>query len=61
MVAYITDSVAIRQILDPLDLSPLEKPPPDIREVVRRGVRVGRSQGDVPCVAAEEAAGGRYT
>ena len=35
VVAYITDSVAIRQILDALDLSPLEKPPPDIREVVR--------------------------
>ncbi len=35
MVAYITDSLAIRQILDHLDLSPPEKPPPDIRDVVR--------------------------
>ena len=35
MVAYITDSLAIRQILEHLDLSPPEKPPPDIREVVR--------------------------
>lgn len=35
VVAYITDSLAIRQILDHLDLSPPEKPPPDIREVVR--------------------------
>jgi hypothetical protein len=36
VVAYITDGVAIRQILDHLDLSPLEKPPPpDVREVVR--------------------------
>jgi hypothetical protein len=35
-MAYVTDSVAIRQILDHLDLSPLEKPPPpDAREVVR--------------------------
>ena len=34
VVAYITDTVAIRRILDHLDLSPLEKPPPD-REVVR--------------------------
>ncbi len=35
LVAYITDSVAIRQILDHLDLSPPEKPPLDIRDVVR--------------------------
>ena len=35
VVAYITDSVAIRQILDHLDMSPPEKPPPDIRDVVR--------------------------
>ena len=35
VVAYITDIVAIRRILDHLDLSPLEKPPPDLREVVR--------------------------
>jgi len=34
-VAYITDSLAIRQILEHLDLSPPEKPPPDIRDVVR--------------------------
>ena len=32
VVAYIT---AIHRILDHLDLSPLEKPPPDVREVVR--------------------------
>ena len=35
MVAYITDSLAIRRILDHLDLSPPEKPPPEIRDVVR--------------------------
>ena len=37
VVAYnITDTVAIRQIPDHLDLSPLEKPPPpDVRELVR--------------------------
>ena len=35
VVAYITDTVAIRRILDHLDLSPLEKPPPDLRELVR--------------------------
>jgi hypothetical protein len=35
VVAYITDSLAIRQILEHLDLSPPEKPPPDIRELVR--------------------------
>jgi hypothetical protein len=34
VVAYITDSLTIRQILD-LDLAPLEKPPPEIRDVVR--------------------------
>jgi hypothetical protein len=35
VVAYITDTVAIRRILDHLGLSPPEKPPLDIREVVR--------------------------
>ena len=35
MVAYITDSLAIRQILDHLDLSPPEKPPPETRDLVR--------------------------
>ncbi len=35
VVAYITDSLAIRRILEHLDLSPPEKPPPDIRDVVR--------------------------
>ncbi len=35
MVAYVTDSLAIRQILDHLDLSPPEKPPPQIRELLR--------------------------
>jgi hypothetical protein len=35
-VAYVTDSVAIRQILDHLDRTPLEKPPPpDLRGIVR--------------------------
>ena len=34
-MAYSTDSLAIRQILEHLGLSPPEKPPPDIREVVR--------------------------
>ena len=35
MVAYITDSLAIQKILDHLELSPPEKPPPDVRDVVR--------------------------
>ena len=35
VVAYITDSLAIRQILEHLDLSPPEKPPRDIRDFVR--------------------------
>jgi hypothetical protein len=35
VVAYITDSLAIRQILEHLDLSPPEKPPPETRDVVR--------------------------
>jgi len=35
ILAYVTDSLAIRQILDHLDMSPPEKPPPDIRDVVR--------------------------
>jgi hypothetical protein len=34
VVAYITDSAAIRQILQHLDISPPEKPPP-VRDVVR--------------------------
>jgi hypothetical protein len=38
VVAYITDSVAIRQILEHLDLSPPEKPPPEIHDVVRVAV-----------------------
>jgi hypothetical protein len=36
VVAYITESPAIRQILDHLDMGPPEKPPPsDLRELVR--------------------------
>jgi hypothetical protein len=35
VAAYVTDSLAIRQILDHFDLSPPEKPPPEIRELVR--------------------------
>jgi len=35
VVAYVTDSLAIRQILEHLDMSPPEKPPPEIRDVVR--------------------------
>ena len=35
MVAYVTDSLVITQILQHLNLSPPEKPPPDIRDVVR--------------------------
>jgi len=35
VVAYITDSLAIRQILDHLGLSPPEKPPPETRDLVR--------------------------
>ena len=38
VVAYVTDSLAIRQILEHLDLSPPEKPPPEIRDVVRAPV-----------------------
>jgi hypothetical protein len=34
VVAYVTDALAIRQILEHLDLSP-EKPPRQIRDVVR--------------------------
>jgi hypothetical protein len=32
---WITDTVAIRHILDHLGLSPPEEPPPDVRDVVR--------------------------
>jgi hypothetical protein len=35
VVAYITDSLAIQKTLDHLDLSPPEKPPPELRDVVR--------------------------
>ena len=35
VVAYITDSPAIRQILDHLGLSPPEKPPPETPDIVR--------------------------
>src|SRR5512144_3017288 len=35
VVAYITDALAIRQILKHPDLSPPEKPPPEIRDVAR--------------------------
>jgi hypothetical protein len=35
VIAYITDTVTIRRILDHLGLSPPEKPPPEVREVVR--------------------------
>jgi hypothetical protein len=35
ILAYITDSLTIRQILDHLDRSPPVKPPPGIRDVVR--------------------------
>ena len=35
VVAYITDALAIQKILDHLELSPPEKPPPEIRDVVR--------------------------
>lgn len=35
VVAYITDTVAIRRILDHLGLTLPEKAPPDVREVVR--------------------------
>ena len=34
-MAYITDALAIRQVLEHLGLSPPEKPPPEIRDVVR--------------------------
>jgi hypothetical protein len=35
VVAYITDALAIRQVLEHLGLSSPEKPPPEIRDVVR--------------------------
>jgi hypothetical protein len=38
VVAYVTDALAIRQILEHLDFSPPEKPPPEIRDVVRVAV-----------------------
>jgi hypothetical protein len=38
VVAYITDSLAIRQVLDHLGLSPPEKPPPGTHDVVRAPV-----------------------
>ncbi len=38
VVATITDTVAIRRTLDHLGLSPPEKPPPDVRDVVRAPV-----------------------
>jgi hypothetical protein len=39
-VAYITDGLSIRRILDHLGLSPPEeKPPPELAEVVRVGDR----------------------
>jgi hypothetical protein len=34
-LAYVTDALAIRQILEHLDLRPPDKPPPGIRDVVR--------------------------
>jgi proline dehydrogenase len=45
---WITDTVAIRHILDHLGLSPPEEPPPDVREVVRvpvddQGQEIGAS------------------
>jgi hypothetical protein len=48
VVAYITDTVAIRRILDHLGLNPPEKPPPDVRDVVRvpvddEGQQIGAS------------------
>ena len=51
VVAYITDTVAIRRILDHLGLSTPEKPPPDVREVVRvpvddEGRQIGPAQPD---------------
>ena len=49
VVAYITDTVAIRRILDHLGLSPPEKPPPEVREVVRVPVdEEGREIGANP-------------
>ena len=53
VLAYVTDALAIRQILEHLDLSPSEKPPPEIRDVVRapvmtRGERSSSSQPDCP-------------
>jgi plastocyanin len=38
VVAYITDTVAIRRVLDHHGLSPPEKPPPEVRGVVRMPV-----------------------
>jgi hypothetical protein len=46
VVAYITDRVAIGRILDHLDLSLPEKPPPDVRDVVR--VPVDDEEREIP-------------
>ena len=48
VVAYITDSGAIRRILDHLGFSPQKKPPPDVREVVRAGGRRGATDRGQP-------------
>jgi hypothetical protein len=49
VVAYITHTIAIRRILDHLGLSPPEKPPPEVREIVHVPVDAeGRQIGANP-------------
>ena len=67
---WITDSLAIRQILEHLGLSPPEKPPPDIREVLRvpvdeqgrcprvHGARRGAGTGGHPPTPSGRVGGG---
>lgn len=51
VVAYLHDTVAIKQILDYLGLSPPEepKPPPAVHEVVRVPVDEGGREMEAPC------------
>jgi len=44
IVAYITDTVAIRRILEHLGLTPPEKPPPEVREILRVPVADGERE-----------------
>ena len=55
LVAYVTDALAIRQILEHLDLSPLEKPPPEIADCrPRAGRRRGARDRDAAGLSCRE-------